>query len=356
MRFTYREEKTVKTSAVSSVFWGLVISIIFYYLGTHIIQKSITDLKTNNKFIQQGKKDVIEVPKLLPENEGKLIYTYGDISVPDELFDKDFNIKVKNSLALRVDIQMYQWDETILEKTKYNEDDTKTVQKEISYEKGWFSSHINSANFNSRYKSAYANPTYKINSRNYEQKSFILNGFKLKREQFGDKIYQYQTLALPDDLVIPTVFSINYKIHKDTIFVSRRGNSNLDNPEIGDYKINFEHIPAEKYSLLGVQKGEGVEDYILNETNKVFYLKNDYTTPEEIFDNYKESLKNGTILLIVIGLGMLIFAGLLVCAVIAIIFNLKPEQNTAQCRMLTGAMLLIVSIYAVNVISSAWSI
>ncbi|MDO4629962.1 MAG: TMEM43 family protein [Planctomycetia bacterium] len=101
------------------------------------------------KTLKQGLEISIPVKsdEVLKENNGKLVYTTGELKTNETLKDSVFPQVSVNALKLNRKVEMYQWEETITEHTEKNLGGSTTTTKTASYSKKWSDKLINSSTF-----------------------------------------------------------------------------------------------------------------------------------------------------------------------------------------------------------------
>ncbi len=209
--------------------------------------------------LDEGKEILIHIDAKKPEakNEGKLVYAKGFTKSDDILIDSDFGIEI-NAIKLKRTVEMFQWEEQYSSNNKSKKDSTKQTNTESQYKKVWSSKIINSNEF--QYKNKYQNPNY------FELKSFESSANQVA---FGNFILPTSILELIDNYEYLPLNGFNFNNYsnikvftdKNSIPILFVGTGTINNPNIGDFKICFEIINHNTYSIIAKQKDNTLDAF-----------------------------------------------------------------------------------------------
>ena len=302
--------------------------------------------------LETGQKNLIQTEKFDPKNDGKLVYISGDMEMAESPLDSEFNITNDKAVKILRRVEMYQWKESERTETEKNFGGSKTKKTTYSYDKVWSESHINSESFNEKYKDQHKNPSSKEPSRNFYAKNVKVKGYKLNDSQIN-MLESLKDMSVPQSAKFPEKMASKAKNNSSFIYVSRSGNSSLDNPELGDYKITFQYLPAGKVSVIGEQRDGGFTEY-KTETGKLLEVREGNLKSKEIFQ--KATSENQTFTWILRGVGLLVMTiGLAMCASpLQALVDVVPFIGSIV-GAITGFFALIISLALSSItIAIAW--
>lgn len=252
-------ESSKKTNSNSTLY--------FRYLGYILIIFAVWVLvfgeqHANKKYRALAESNIIaiSVPNdtINPKNNNQLIHIFGQATTTQTLNDTDFGIKLKNTLKLQRKVLTYQWKETemlpVINKEKQNEVTTTSTYK---YTKVWSENIIKSNPFQDSTK--YKNPI----KQSIASMEFVAHPIKIGKFQLGKTfIEKIKEKWEPLPLTPAESNSINKDYQSklklsDSMYYS----GDLQQPQIGDIKIQFNSIPSEPLSLIGKQDNQTITTY-----------------------------------------------------------------------------------------------
>jgi len=215
--------------------------------------------------LEEGLDKIVLVKDRLSASEmkqldGKLIHLIGK-QKGSELSDKDFNVKASDSVGLRRDVQMYQWKETehTREAEEWDHRGHKQVvtYKEYSYRPKWSSTLIDSRDFHQPDRAYPPNPDrFPVEAVTHRPPRVEVGLYTLSKglmEQM-DNWEEVEARALPNARAIGMG---NYQLQQGQRgeIVAKTGQR--AQPEIGDVRIRFKHLPASVVSVIAeVRQGK----------------------------------------------------------------------------------------------------
>jgi hypothetical protein len=235
---------------------GVLIGIVLFLVAFPLLFWNEGRAVKTHKSLKQGSSEVISVAtdKVDPANEGKLVHLTGLADVSDDLTDETFGISAK-ALRLRRDVDMYQWKETKTTDEKKKLGGGKETTTTYSYEKGWFSEHINSGSF--KKPAGHENPaTMAHKSTEMTAKDARLGAFQLTESLVG-KIDNFRALAIADDTEVPDSLGDKASVAHGGFYIG----PNPSSPAIGDLRIFFKEVPPTEISMVSAQTGDSFSPF-----------------------------------------------------------------------------------------------
>ena len=220
---------------------GIVGGLLLLVIATGLLWWNEGNNVRNIETVDQMKKEVIEISssQVLPENDGKLVATNGDLVVTDEAVSDDTFVVSEKTPCLRRIVEMYQWEET------ENSDDDGTS---YSYSQKWSEDILEISHSNS-----HQNPTVMP----YSSKSFIANEVKIGEYKLSTE--QKENLSTETECNITESALIEgYNLYGNYITNS----SDINSPQIGDIRISWKYNNWDKASVLAVTAGDSFKDYL----------------------------------------------------------------------------------------------
>lgn len=229
----------------SNAFKGILGGFVAIIIGVILLWWNEGNNVKNLKTTKEMDKTYIDVKsdKVDPNNEGKLIATYGKLINEQELTDNTFSIKIKTPFMKRI-VEVYQW----TEKSETDEDGNTTY----SYSKEWASGIINSDDF---HQSGHNNPKQKL----YEDEVYFSNDVKVGAFTLSSsQVNSLSTKATFTDFNLEKANELNLVISNKYLTTSK----DLNNPQVGDTRISFVYNNSTDVSVLAVQSGETFVDFV----------------------------------------------------------------------------------------------
>ena len=230
---------------------------------------NVRNLKTT---AEMGKNYVdVSSDKVDAANEGKLIATSGKLINEEELTDKTFNVKVTTPLLKRT-VEVYQWEE---------DSEESNGNTTYSYKKVWSSTLIDSNNF---HNGGHNNPTTKLyQDETYNSTDVRVGAFSLSTEQ----VLTLSTKGTVNEFDQETIETLGYTTYGNYVTNAK----DINNPEVGDFRIIFEYNNSTEVSVLAVQKGNSFVDYVSSSDKTVNRVMDGVLSGEEMINVIKKENK-----------------------------------------------------------------
>ncbi len=233
----------------------------------------------NHKGLLQGASEVYSSQNtnyVSPENEGKLIHISGAVQTSEKLQDSDFGIEVQ-SLKFKRKVELFQWKENKQTKKKEGSDEKITT---YSYEQEWSKKLHDSKKFNE--PESHQNP----NGIDYHSFSKAVSSAQLGAHQLNkNQIAELQNWAgfnFTETKAVENASLINSEGSRSTIYI---GNSSLNNPVIGDYRITYKAVYEGDYSIIAKQVKNTFEPFTTHKGTDISMVNLGIQSAESMFQN-----------------------------------------------------------------------
>ena len=205
--------------------------------------------------------------KIDSKNEGQLIHLSGDILSNEPIEDYDYKIKT-NGLKLNRKVEKFELDKDTDSNDKKDSllghKDKKWVEQEYIYSESPEDGQKEYLSDMKWYSSARQVETATINSYTLSQSLLDdLNNF------------------VPVDLSEVSTSDFNFKIVDNYIYI---GNTSLNKPEIGDFRVSFEEVKEGEYSIISGQYGNSFKPYITDNKGEINLIEPGNLSSTEMFD------------------------------------------------------------------------
>lgn len=238
-------------------------------------------------------------------NDGKLIHVSGEAVPQDTPRDTLFGIAAEGAVTLHRKVEMLQWKE-ITRDVEQTGSDGKTFKTiDYRYEKVWSGTPIDSASFHGA--SAPQNPSMPVEGESVDVAVVKLGAFSVAGSRISP-LARFAPIPLTDAGIrqaSAALRSTRPVWRVNDVFVSAE---NPDTPEVGDVRVNFSRGDVSRVSVVGLQEGEGLNDYLASNGKAIFLAESGDVPAQAMF---KTANDDNTVLTWVLrGLGLfLMFFG-----------------------------------------------
>ncbi len=260
-------------------------------------------------FNNEGKTDMSKVGKkavdLKSESldnsaDGKLVNVTGKIDTQEVLSDDLFVVADKYIVINRI-VETYSWKEESTTETDSNDVETTTY----TYKKDWNEKVANSSSF---YEQAgHSNPTPKYENLRKTVNKAQIGVYDIEIPNI--KLPNLKDLKLSQEKILPNIEA--KLVNDQYLFVSLNGMTDINNPEIGDTRISYKvFMPDTSVTVFGKLEGKNITNYVDNNNNQLFRIfdGNKDTALKTMHSEYKTSLwlgRVGGFLMMWIGLSLI---------------------------------------------------
>lgn len=257
---------------LSNVLMGVVV-------GIGLILGSIVALFWNEgraiqtaQSLAEGAAAVVSVESATadPAHDGGLVHMTGRLDSDATLQDPEFPV-AEEALALRRQVEMYQWHE---------EEERRNDETRYSYRTDWSSRVIDSRRFNRT--TGRENPT-SMPFDHYEVRAddITLGAFNLS-ETFTRQLDNYRTVGLEEGML--GQLSGNLPSQPHLVGNQLYFGENPDNPQVGDTRVTFSIIEPHEASVIGQQQGSMLSSYPTQAGDNLAMVSVGTHSPGEMFD------------------------------------------------------------------------
>jgi hypothetical protein len=180
--------------------------------------------------------------------DGQLVLFSGTPTVESQLTDETFGVTADpNTIKFDRTVKMYQWKET-----SQKEGDKTTYD----YEMEWSNQLIDSTKFNT--PTGHENPTVmKYESKNLAVDDIVIGNYHLGND-FIKQINQFEPY---EAIEFDASTADHMTVENNVIYISANGSSDMFTPQVGDYTIQYDFVPATLLTVLGQKKGTSLIAY-----------------------------------------------------------------------------------------------
>ena len=320
---------------IGNSFVGVIFGFILLIAGTILLWWNEGNNVRNLKTTDEIAKELIDVSSenVDSENEGKLVATNGKIVLSGEVNDYLFKVKAETAMLKRK-VEMYQW----IEEEETDNDGNKTYH----YKKEWKEELIDSSNYNQTGHQNPASMSYKSDS--FAATSVHIGAFALSNDQISNLdasrvVYLNGVEPLSGMRIVD-----NYMTNA----------SDLNNPQVGNYRISWTYNDWEEASVLAKQKGNTFENYVSKSDKTVNRVEKGILSGEEIVNIMKEENKILKWVLRGAGFLLILIGYLAVLGPLSTIASFIPFLGTIVGGVLGIVGFLIGLVHSLIVIAIAW--
>jgi hypothetical protein len=188
-------------------------------------------------------------------NEGKLVHIEGPVKAEGTVADQQFGIEAAGALAIRRNVEMYQWVEKSESKTEKNLGGSETTTTTYSYAKEWRTSAVDSSDFR---QPGHDNPQFAVNDSQTTIDSATVGAFTLEGSRvasLGDETQIRLSDADASRIVATIATDEPISLNQGDLYIGQSATA----PRIGDTKIRFERVDLAEASFVAAQKGDRLE-------------------------------------------------------------------------------------------------
>ena len=311
---------------VGNSFRGILTGLILIIVGTILIFWNENRAIKTYKAIGRAQDACVEMPDIntvSPDFEGKTVHATGVASTNEQLTDDIFGVAA-NALAIKREVEYYQWVEHTKTTTKEKIGGATEETTTYTYEKEWVSSPQASADFKDP---NYRNRNFiyqRVDEKDivaenvsfgaYKLPPFIvksIRGDEAATVQMDEATKQQWNEAVRAQLGLTDAVETNYVTVKDNVVYL---GPNMNNPEVGDVRITFTYVPNDQQiSIIANVTGNTFAQYVDAKNGKtVSSVAMGSVSAEQMFESLKKSNKMWTwvvrlllLILIIAGFRML---------------------------------------------------
>lgn len=236
--------------------------------------KSYRALVEGAGLVQSVSADTID-----PANEGKLIHISGKVETSDVPTDSEFGIAAYGAVALRRDVEMYQWVEKSESKSETKLGGGEETVTTYTYAKEWRSDRQDSSDF--RQPEGHENPEMQVESQSFTIGTATVGAFTVSGEDvagLGDR----------NDLAVSAADLARVQEYlSGTVLLDRGGfyvGSSKSAPQVGDLRIRYTRSDLSEASFVAEQHAEGLQPFTTSNGREIFLNASGKASAAEMFD------------------------------------------------------------------------
>ncbi|MCR4880803.1 MAG: TMEM43 family protein [bacterium] len=321
---------------------GVIIGLLLFAISFVVLWKNEEDGARLAKQENYISKNAIEVDSKLPsrENDEKLIATSGKLITGETLSDE--NLMVRNSLVLKRDVEMYQWDEDKKTETHDELGGGETTTTTYTYTKRWSSRHIDSSRFNQQ--AGHLNPDFPITSLRLNAQNATLGGYIAN---------ELQTSSVNELTTITNLPQNNLYEFIDGKYYTK--GASPSSPNVGDIRISYLYAPSgANVSIIGQQNSDNTISKHSTKYGNIYWQEDGIADKATMLKNIKASNSLLTNILRVVGWFLMFIGLLLISGPISAILKFIPALGSIT-GFLAGIVALLVSlVLSIITIGIAW--
>lgn len=292
----------------------------------------------------------IDPARVDPAHEGALVHASGQVRTTERPADPEFGV-VADGLRLVREAEMYQWIETRKSETRKTLGGGEETVTTYSYATGWSDRPHDSSQF--RQPDGRANPPMEVRGQSFQVDDATLGAFSLSPRivgMVGGATPLRLEAAQLDDIQAAIGAGVRARLSDGRIFIG----ADPQRPQVGDYRIGYEIVPAGNTSIVGRQAGSGFEPYQTQAGNQLLLVQDGIVSAEQMFSDAMASNTVVTWMVRIFGMLFLIFGFSLLMGPLGVIGDIIPFVGSIV-RMGTGIVATMLGILVgTATIAIAW--
>lgn len=306
--------------------------------------KSYRALVEGAGLVQSVSADTID-----PANEGKLIHISGKVETSDVPTDSEFGIAADGAVALRREVEMYQWVEKSESKSETKLGGGEETVTTYTYAKEWRSDRQDSSDF--RQPEGHENPEMQVESQSFTIGTATVGAFTVSGEDvagLGDR----------NDLAVSAADLARVQEYlSGTVLLDRGGfyvGSSKSAPQVGDLRIRYTRSDLSEASFVAEQHAEGLQPFTTSNGREIFLNASGKASAAEMFDTAQAENTLITWLVRFGGLVGLMIGFSLIFSILGVIADFVPLAG-ALVRFGTGLVAFaLTAVIGPLVIAIGW--
>ena len=253
---------------------GIFVGLLLFIGGTALIWWNEGRAVKRDKLLKEAQGVVVEMPdisKVDPEFEGKFIHASGPAATDDILSDSKYDLSV-NAVALRREVEYYQWVENSTTETKDKVGGAQETITTYTYEKEWTSSPVASSEFHDPAYRAKNSVKEQIESYVHYAQNVSFGAYRLNESQIRS-ISGWVPAELPGG--------------SNEVYIGADRNA----PEIGDVRVTFTKLLPGEVSILAAVSGDSFTSYKSKSGKTFAALRMGDVSQEEMFESEHQANK-----------------------------------------------------------------
>lgn len=262
---------------------GVLFGLLFILIGFVLLFWNEGRAVKTAKALEEGQGVVVSIRshEVDPSKDGKLVHLSGYIETDQTIQDPVFGVQVEG-LVLKRKVEMYQWVESKKSTSKKEIGGGEAIKTTYSYQKQWSSFFHKSKSF--KEVEGHENPSdMKYKKQSFTTNKAYIDEFRVPKNLLK-KINDFESVSvrfenLPDNVQNMT------RPYLGGIYIGE----DPDNPQVGDYKIQFQMVPSsQRVTIVAQQAGNSFEAYRTSNGKEIEMLRTGRFSAEEMFVKAQE--------------------------------------------------------------------
>ena len=280
----------------------------------------------------------VSADEIAPTNEGKLIHITGTVAPEGVPSDPDFAISADGAVALKRDVEMYQWVEKSESRSETKLGGGEETVTTYTYSREWKSGRTDSSDF--RQPDGHENPELVVDSQSFRVDQATVGAFTVSGEDVAG-LGTGTDLKLGDEDVARAedALSLPVRLERGGFYVGE----NPAQPRVGDLRIRYSRADLKEASFVGKQSGEWLKPFTASNGREIFLRAAGQSSAAEMFD--AAQAENTMIMwLIRIGGMVALMVGFSLCfSILGVIADVVPFVGSLV-RFGTGMIALVLTV------------
>lgn len=210
-----------------------------------------------------------------PARDGRLVHVSGESRADAAVTDPAFAVSVP-ALALRREVEMYQWEENKSTTTRRTSGGGEETTTSYSYDKDWDDDLVDSSDFR---ESGHDNPAeMPYRAEEWRASPIRLGDFVLS-DAAASELGGWQRVDLAK-VQLPPNLAASFRAD-DGWFVT---SENPDSPKVGDVRVRFEYIPEGPISVVARQQGATLAPHATARGDELLLVESGAMDANAMFD------------------------------------------------------------------------
>lgn len=221
----------------------------------------------------------VSAEEIAPSNEGKLIHITGKV-MPDGIpTDPEFGISADGAVAIRRDVEMYQWVEKSESRSETKLGGSEETVTTYTYTKEWKSGRENSGEF--RQPEGHENPDMVVEDGSFAVDSAKVGAFSVSGENVAGLGKQTDLKLTKEDAARAE------QVLSGTVQLDRGGfyaGLNPTQPRVGDLRIRYSRADLAEASFVAAQSDGRLKPFTASNGREIFLSAAGKSSAAEMFD------------------------------------------------------------------------
>lgn len=313
---------------------GVLVGIVLFFGSFAILWWNEGDVVEEKAALEEMKKAVVKGDANAPNksHQGKLVHATGKLESTEKIGDAPY-LAPGPYLALKRDVEMYQWVEESSSSSSKSVGGSKTTKTTYTYKMKWASGVEDSANFKN--PSGHQNPPLKVEEK--EEKVQKASFGKVDGMEVVNHLDATTKLPVTKAVMPPKAA---YELKEGMIY--QRANPKAKGDQLGDVRITYHVLKPGTFSVLAKQAGKSFETYVAKNGKEKFLVAAGSKSPQAMIQTAKDGAKLFAMVMRFVGFLVMFIGMCLMGGPISTLLDFIPFLGTAS-RFVLGAVFFVAS-------------